>query len=72
MAQAPTNLDNAMLTLDLFLEGQDWAAGNKMTVADFSYAATIATAVVSGYISVGAASQSKLVKPRGYVSECQF
>lgn len=37
------NLDNAMLTLDLFLEGQDWVAGNKMTLADFSYASSIAT-----------------------------
>ncbi|KAI5712197.1 hypothetical protein M8J76_006627 [Diaphorina citri] len=43
------NLDNAMLTLDLFLEGQDWVAGNKMTVADFSYASSIATMIAAGY-----------------------
>ncbi|KAL1465851.1 hypothetical protein WDU94_005386 [Cyamophila willieti] len=49
MPQAAANLDNAMLTLDLFLEGQDWVAGNKMTLADFSYAATIATATAAGY-----------------------
>uniref|UniRef100_A0A8D8XA30 Glutathione S-transferase 1, isoform D n=1 Tax=Cacopsylla melanoneura TaxID=428564 RepID=A0A8D8XA30_9HEMI len=46
MPQAAANLDTAMLTLDLFLEGQDWVAGNKMTVADFSYAATIATLTI--------------------------
>ncbi|XP_026681141.1 glutathione S-transferase D4-like [Diaphorina citri] len=38
-----------MLTLDLFLEGQDWVAGNKMTVADFSYASSIATMIAAGY-----------------------
>lgn len=43
------NLDNAMMTLDLFLEGQDWAAGNKMTLADFAYATTVSSLVAIGY-----------------------
>lgn len=48
-AKAPANPDNlkkmedAVGFFDAFLEGKEWAAGNKLTVADIALVATIST-----------------------------
>lgn len=41
-----TALDEALGFLDVFLEGNDFAAGNKLTIADCSLAATVSSIVV--------------------------
>lgn len=42
-------INDAMKFLDLFLEGQEYVAGSKLTVADLTLVATISTYDVVGY-----------------------
>lgn len=54
-AKAPANPENfkkmedAVDFLNKFLEGHEWAAGDRMTIADIALAATIASYEVSGF-----------------------
>ena len=54
-AKQPANPENekkmkdAVGFLNTFLEGQEYAAGNDLTIADLSLAATIATYEVAGF-----------------------
>lgn len=41
-----TMLEDAFNTFNIYLEEQDWAAGNQMTVADYSLVASVSTAEV--------------------------
>lgn len=41
-----TALDEALGFLDVFLEGNDFVAGNKLTIADCSLVASVSTIVV--------------------------
>ncbi|CAG2064637.1 unnamed protein product, partial [Timema podura] len=43
-AEKLKKLEEAFGFLDKFLEGQEWAAGSKITLADISLAATVSTA----------------------------
>ena len=40
-------LEEAYEYLDKFLDGQDWAAGSEMTLADISLASSVSTAEVN-------------------------
>lgn len=42
-----TSLDEALGFLDIFLEGNDFVAGNKLTAADCSLVASVSSIVVS-------------------------
>jgi glutathione S-transferase len=42
-------LEEAFEYLDKFLEGQDWAAGSEMTLADITLAASTSTAEAVGF-----------------------
>lgn len=41
-------LEGAFDVLNIFLDGQDYAAGRNLTIADLALAATVSTAEVSG------------------------
>jgi glutathione S-transferase len=42
-----TKLEEAYQIFDKLLEGQTWAAGDNLTIADFALAATVSSAEVS-------------------------